>query len=155
SQGWRERSQLPDQIRYLRGNERVQGSVFFSSKSLMNNLGGIRDSLQYDFYRYKALPPAMLWLDSIRPHAPYDLTARTIQGSSITLHWKNGLRANDGDLAYGYVVYRFNEGEKIDLNNARNILQIVYNGKHTSYTDDAVRRNMRYTYIVTSIDRLK
>jgi len=155
SQGWRERNQLPNQIRYLRKNNRVQGSVFFSSKSLTNNLGGIRDSLQYDFYRYKALPPAMLWLDSVPPLAPFNLTARTMNGNAITLHWQRAQQAKDGEMAYGYVVYRFNEGEEVNLNSARNILQIVYDSKHSTYTDDAVRRNVKYTYVVTSLDRLK
>src|SRR5690606_694160 len=99
SQGWNERDQLPKQIRYLRKNNRVQGSVFFSSKSLTNNLAGIRDSLQYDFYRYKALPPVMLWLDSIPPLAPRGLTARTINGNAVTLHWQQPDAARDGETA--------------------------------------------------------
>src|SRR3546814_14030208 len=73
-QGWSDKDQLPNQIRYLRRNDRIQGSVFFSSKSLTGNFAGIRDSLQYNFYRYKALPPVMLWLDSILLLAPQALT---------------------------------------------------------------------------------
>ena len=47
--GWRDKKQLPNQIRYLRQNSRVQGSVFFSSKSVSTNMAGFRDSLRNDF----------------------------------------------------------------------------------------------------------
>ena len=55
--GWNDWRQLPDQVRYLRQNPRVQGSVFFSSKSLTNNLAGFQDSLRTEFYRTPALQP--------------------------------------------------------------------------------------------------
>ena len=52
-------AELPNQIRYLRANDRVQGSIFFSANSLMKNPLGWTDSLHQDFYKYPALPPAM------------------------------------------------------------------------------------------------
>ena len=72
-EGWRDKQQLPNQVRYLRDNPLVQGSVYFSSRSLTNNLAGFRDSLKYDFYRYPALQPQMDWLDSDAPAAPSEL----------------------------------------------------------------------------------
>ncbi|TZF85909.1 family 10 glycosylhydrolase (plasmid) [Pedobacter sp. BS3] len=154
-EGWRDKSQIPRQIRYLRNNPRVQGSVFFSSKSLTSNLAGIRDSLQYDLYRYKALQPPMLWLDNTPPLEPMELTAKTIANNKVLLNWKTPLRSRDGETAYGYVIYRFNEGEEVNIENSRNILTISFDGKQTSYTDDGVRKNVRYTYAVTALDRLK
>ena len=68
-EGWRDHSQIPNQLRYLRNNVHVEGSVFFSSKSLTDNLSGINDSLQYNLYRYPALPPLMPWLQTSPPHA--------------------------------------------------------------------------------------
>lgn len=153
--GWQDRDQLPRQVRHLRENNRVQGSVFFSSKSLTNNLGQFRDALQYDLYRYKALPPVMLWLDSVPPLAPRGLTARSVKNVGVTLHWQHPKAASDGEGAYGYVIYRFEEGEQINLEQAKNILQIMYSTKHSTYTDDSAIANRRYTYVVTSIDRLK
>lgn len=154
-QGWSDRDQLPRQVRYLRNNDRVQGSVFFSSKSLTSNLAGFRDALQNDFYRFKSLPPVMTWLDSVPPLAPRGLTARSIKNRGVTLHWQHPKAASDGEKAYGYVVYRFEEGERVNLEKAKNILQIIYSTKHSTYTDDSAEKNKRYTYVVTSIDRLK
>jgi len=156
SEGWKNRSQIPDQIRYLRDQSQSNGSVFYSSKSIVGNLAGIRDSLQYDLYKYKALPPQMLWLDSIPPHSPTGLTAISIQdGSAIKLDWHAPEMAADGELAYGYVIYRFNVGEQIDLQDPRYILHISYQGDQRTYTDSRIRKEGRYVYGVTALDRLK
>lgn len=153
--GWRDRNQIPDQIRFLRNYQTIQGSVYFSSRSLVNNLGGLRDSLQYNLYRYKALPPAMNWLDSIAPLAPSNLVFNILQFGGVSLRWEPPQEAIDGDKAYGYVIYRFNEGEEINIGNPENILEIVYDGARNFYTDESVRKGLSYTYIVTAIDRLK
>jgi len=155
TEGWRDRSQLPNQIRYLRKNPNVQGSVYFSSKSLVNNLGGFRDSLQYNFYRYKSLPPTMPWIDSIPPLAPTDLVFHNLNAGGISLRWNAPVAAMDGETAYGYVIYRFNEGEEINLNNAQHILEIIFDASRTFYTDQSITDGSRYTYVVTAIDRMK
>lgn len=154
-QGWRERDQIPRQIIYLRENPQVQGSIYFSSKSLTNNMAGLRDSLQYTYYRHKSLPPAMPWKDDTPPLAPRGLTVRASQDKAATLHWQKPDAAPDGEQPFGYVVYRFAAGEEQDLSNPASILHISYNNRYTTYTDDSVVENRRYTYVVTSIDRLK
>lgn len=153
-QGWSNRSQIPDQIRYLRENPRVQGSVFFSSKSVTNNMAGIKDSLRNDFYHFPALQPQMLWLDLIDPNPPYDLTAKAI-AKGVQLNWKPGIRADDGDVAYGFVVYRFDKGQRIDIENPEHIINITFDSSQTQFTDTAVTKEKSYIYVVTAIDRLK
>lgn len=156
TEGWRDRSQIPDQVRYLRNSPNSQGSVFYSSKSIAGNLAGLRDSLQYDLYKYKALPPEMLWLDSIPPLSPKNLQAQLIDdGTAMKLDWQTPDTAADGEQAFGYVVYRFNEGEIIDLENPRHILHISYSGNQLSYTDHRIRKDGRYVYVVTALDRIK
>ncbi|MDO3641920.1 MAG: glycoside hydrolase family 10 protein [Mucilaginibacter sp.] len=146
-------AQMPDQIKYLRANPRVQGSVYFSSKSLINNPLGFADSLKENYYKYPALPPVMLWLDSIPPNAPQNFTA-TPMLHSVQLKWTTPLPAKDNETAYGYVVYRFEEKEKINLNDPKHILHIQYNNS-TSFVDDSVPRGKTYMYVVTALDRLK
>lgn len=156
SDGWQDRSQLPNQVRYLRNTPNSHGSVFYSSKSIVGNLAGIRDSLQYDLYRYRALPPQMEWLDSIPPMPPGKLEAAPLEhGKAMRLSWQAPPPASDGDHAFGYVIYRFHEGEPIDLDDARNILHITYNPQHLSYTDHTVEAGKQYFYVVTALDRLK
>jgi len=155
-EGWRDRSQIPRQIRFARQYIHAQGSIFYSSKHISGNVVGLRDSLQYNLYRHKALPPTMLWRDSIPPEPPFGLLTRIADnGTSVILHWLPSPVAEDGDEAYGYVVYRFNEGEAIDINNPQHILHITYDAKQTTYTDNMTRKNGHYRYIVTAIDRMK
>jgi len=145
--------QMPDQIKYLRKNPRVQGSVYFSSKSLINNPLGFADSLKQTYYRHPALPPVMLWRDSVPPNAPINFTA-TPSLKGVELKWSTPPLANDLEPVYGYVIYRFNGDEKVDLNDPKYILHIQYN-TNTFFTDNNVKKGNTYLYVVTAIDRLK
>ena len=98
----------------------------------------------------------MPWLDSIAPAPPFGLLAQVAANStSVILQWQPGLLAADGEEPYGYVVYRFNEGEPLDLGNPRNILHITYDSGQTQYTDNLSRKKGHYRYVVTALDRLK
>lgn len=153
SEGWKDKSQLPNQVRYQRKNPNVHGSIYFSSKSVTTNMGGFRDSLRNDFYALPALVPVMHWLDNVPPCPPRELKSVKENGD-IKLIWRSPEPADDGDLAYGYIVYRFSKGEKIDLSDPRNILKINFDSK-TSYIDRTAVSKKEYTYIVTAIDRIK
>ena len=150
---WRLPKQMPDQIRYIRKNNRVQGSVYFSSKSFSTVARAFGDSLRNDFYKYPALPPQMPWLDGVVPNQPQQLTADAMH-DGVHLRWEKPLIAEDGETASGYVIYRFEEGEKIGILNARNILKISFE-EYTSYIDTDVESGKRYNYLVTALDRLK
>lgn len=154
-EGWIVRSQLPDQVRYLRKNPRVQGSVYFSSKSLTNNLAGFQDSLRNEFYKFPALPPQMLWLDEIPPLSPLSLQAVVTDNGFAVLNWKEPFEARDHETAYGYVIYRFNAGEPINIADPSKILRINFDKKLTSFTDYTLQRGKQYQYVVTALDRVK
>ncbi|MDN5288897.1 MAG: putative lipoprotein YddW, family [Mucilaginibacter sp.] len=151
--GFRMPSQLPDQIKYLRKDPRVQGSVYFSSNSLVSNPRGFTDSLKNNYYRYPALPPVMLWLDSIAPNAPRELVAKADPGL-INLTWQEPLPPKDNEPVYGYVIYRFEGNEPIGTDNPKFIVHIQYNPT-CAYDDKTVQRGKTYRYVVTSLDRLK
>ncbi|MGV3641527.1 MAG: family 10 glycosylhydrolase [Adhaeribacter sp.] len=157
-EGWRDKSQLPRQVRYLRQNEQVQGSVYFSSRSLTNNLAGFRDSLRHDLYRHPALLPTMPWLDSVAPATPGQAGAKRVQfflfGRKTKISWQPST-APDGELPYGYVVYRFAENEVIDLKNPKNMVLLTFDQGQTSFRDENVLRGHTYKYLVTALDRLK
>lgn len=151
--GWKDKNQLPDQLRYQRKNPNIHGSIFFSSKSVTNNLGGFKDSLRNDLYVHKALVPVMSWIDSVPPGLPSKLHALKKKGQ-IALKWKSPAVASDGEEAYGYVIYRFNKDEKVSPDNPENILKVNFS-TNTSFIDTSVKRRRKYTYIITAIDRLK
>ena len=73
---------------------------------------------------------------------------------TVHLEWDAPLRARDGEPTYGYVVYRFMEGEKINLDDPSKIIKISFNNA-TSYSDNSGVKGATYQYVVTAIDRLK
>lgn len=150
---WRLANQLPNQIRHIRGNNRVQGSVFFSSKSLSTVASAVADSLRNNFYKYPSLPPQMPWIDSVIPNRPQELAADALS-DGVHLRWLKPLKAKDGETASGYVVYRFEEGEDISILNPKNIIRISFE-EYTSFIDTNVQKGKRYSYLVTALDRMK
>ena len=145
--------QLPDQINMIRNNPRVQGSIYFSSNSLTSNPLGFTDSLRDNYYRHQALPPLMLWLDSIPPNAPREVTAHPSAKNNVVLKWLTPALALDEEPVYGYVIYRFDK-ELINIDDPKNILKIIYN-TNLSFEDNTVQKGRTYFYVVTAIDRLK
>jgi len=146
-------TEIPNEIKYLRNNPRVQGSVFFSTKSLLRDPLGVTDSLRENYYKYPALPPPMLWLDSIPPNPPINFTA-TVVNNNVALKWAAPLPAKDKEPVYGYVIYRFDGNEKVNIEDPKYILHIQYNDS-TFYSDDSVKKGNTYLYVVTALDRLK
>jgi len=63
-------NELPDQIKLLRQNPNVHGSIYFSSKSFNKNPNGWNDSLQNNYYKYPALIPPMDWIETKKPAPP-------------------------------------------------------------------------------------
>lgn len=151
-EGWRDKRQLSNQMRELRKNARVQGSVFFSSKSLADNLAGFQDSLRMEFYQYPALPPQMIWLGESVPQAPACLNVLS-QNNKVQLTWSYLRKRPVG--VYGYVIYRFKKGEKVDLDRPQHIIKISFDKTLRSYTDTTAISGTRYRYLITAIDRLK
>lgn len=152
--GFRIASQLPDQVKYLRKNPRVQGSVYFSANSLISNPLGFTDSLKTSLYHYAALPPVMLWRDSIAPNPPYGVLAGVVNGA-VKLTWQAPDPAKDNESAYGYVVYRFDQHDNlITTEHPENIISIQFNS-NCFFVDKKATRGETYRYVVTAIDRLK
>ena len=96
----------------------------------------------------------MLWLDDVDPNPPEELSVKA-SDNCVVVSWKAPAKASDGQNAYGYVIYRFAEGEEIKISQPKNILKISFDAKQTSFSDFSVLPDSRYTYVVTALDRLK
>jgi len=146
-------SELCDQIRFNRLFSNIHGSSFFSAKHVRNNVKNFADSLKLNLYRYPALPPTMKWKDSIPPLPPINLSA-SYNPVSVRLNWQNPGPASDGNSPKYYVIYKAVEPDTININDPKYILKVLPNDT-THYTDAFnLQFNKRYTYIVTSVDRL-
>ncbi|MCQ2233731.1 MAG: family 10 glycosylhydrolase [Paludibacteraceae bacterium] len=55
---WSTPNELARQLNLGRKREKDKGAFFYSSRYFLRNLQGLQDSLQRNYYRYPALPPA-------------------------------------------------------------------------------------------------
>jgi uncharacterized lipoprotein YddW (UPF0748 family) len=147
------RTEMGDQLRMNRITENVQGSVFFSGKSIFEKVGGFADSLKQDFYKYPALPNLMPWKDKTPPLPPKNVSAK-IEQQTVTLTWDNPGKAEDGDEPNYYIIYRFTNNEEINLNDPKFIAGFSYQGRTRFKDNIELSEDKKYTYLVTSVDRL-
>jgi uncharacterized lipoprotein YddW (UPF0748 family) len=156
SGAWRDPDELPSQLIANRSYPQVDGSIYYSASIFNNYTYGFNDSLQNHFYRYPALIPPMPWIDSIPPLPPRELSAIP-DSNGLQLLWKDG---DTSHQTYRYVIYRFSGDTTFNLNDPRNILQIV-NKAFTpdstyaqTFTDTTYQPGQHYVYVITALDRL-
>ncbi len=148
SEAWRNPDEIPAQIDLIRTLPNLQGSCFFSSKSMVNNPLGVVEILRNTYYRYPALVPRMSWLEGKILATPEIKEIRN-SPAGIVLDWNI-----DKNAAY-YIIYRFRGRKAGDIDDATNVLAIVHRTT-PFYTDATARPGLfrKYTYLITALDRL-
>lgn len=150
---WSDPNEIPRQIQLNRRNALTKGSAFFSSKSILENRLGLRDTLMH-YYRTPALIPTPADAALKAYHAPRLKKARYKDGR-VLLKWKVAKEDKKNLPAY-YVVYRF-RGTKIgDFEDAENIMWVspffIDNPKFC-FIDGQLEQNANYTYVVVAVNR--
>lgn len=146
-------TELGDQMRLNRVTENVQGEVFFSAKSIANNIKNFADTLRNDFYSTHAFPPKMEWKDNFPPNSPNEIKLRA-DSNGVTIWWDIPVAAEDGDVPFYYAVYRFNKGEVKDYNNQSKIVHLTpFNGNRRFRDNIKLSSGDSFYYAITSFDR--
>ena len=130
SYAWKNKNELPNQIKKLREYPQVQGSVFFSSSTFNSNPNGWSDSLRNNYYKYPAIVPPMSWIDSVKPAQPeivLDGTKPTIYDYSVDLYLKQDTTDNRINR---YVIYSFADTAEMDNSDPKNIIEIIESGNN-------------------------
>ena len=146
-------AELPNQLKLVRANAKVQGEVYFRATQLMSNTLGFADSLKNTYYKYSALSPVMSWKDAVPPYPPRGIRFARIGGTGPSaILWDLPMIAADGDSASQYVMYRFDHtptlpGELVD---PHNILTTV---RERQYAPPTAPPGGPYSYVVTALDR--
>lgn len=145
--------EIGNQIKMNRATPNVQGSVYFSAKSISQNWSGFADTLQNNYYRYEAIPPVMEWKDSVAPNKPENIEVYVNQ-QDVIVNWDTPIPAIDGDYPHYYIVYRIKNGDALSTKNPANIVYKTFDGE-TIFIDERDKvSDGDYTYLVTSLDRL-
>ncbi|MEO7660233.1 MAG: family 10 glycosylhydrolase, partial [Pyrinomonadaceae bacterium] len=90
--------EIASQIAVTR-KETESGAIFFSQKSLRNDLGGIQTKLRESVYRREAISPAFPWIKSVKPSPPKVSITRDDQ--FVRVKWSETGRKK----AFWFVVY--------------------------------------------------
>lgn len=140
---WNSPNEILKQIRAARSLN-TQGFVFYSASNFNKIKPALADSLQQNYFGSIAIPPAMPWIDNIPPAAPVVKIGSSQTGTFLI--WEESGAAKE---SLKYLVYRFDEQEKINLANADNIIALT---KNKTFLDTDGSKNSRY--VVTALDRL-
>jgi uncharacterized lipoprotein YddW (UPF0748 family) len=106
---WRDKNQLPRQLRAIRSNPQIGGEVYFSSTSFFKNPYGWNDTLRENFYDYPALIAPMPWIDSLRPSIP--VVHSYSNQDSLVIRFEKG---NQADTLRGFAIYKAESVFNID-----------------------------------------
>lgn len=129
----------------------VKGTVLWYAKAVVDNTGNYGSMLRNNYWRYPALQPLMPYIDKKMPKKPRGVKAFWSSDGYI-LFWKAPKGKKWYDVPVQYVVYRFDKGEKINSNDPSKIVAITTN---TFYKMPYVDGSRKYTYVVTTLDRLQ
>ena len=91
--------EIATQIERLRSSPETSGAIYFSFKSLRNDMGGIQNSLRDQVYSREAIVPEFTWIKSSKPSSPTVVVSR--DKNYVRARWTE--RGNR--KAFWFVVY--------------------------------------------------
>ncbi|EGJ72532.1 protein of unknown function DUF187 [Bacteroides coprosuis DSM 18011] len=143
-------NQLPLKMRIQRSYQSVGGSCQWPATSVVANEGRYLDALVSEYNKYPSLVPVFDFMDDKAPKSVRKVKSLwTIDG--YMLFWTAPKAKTLMDEAIRYVIYRFERGQKIDLEDPSHIVAITPN---EFYKLPYVDGQKKYTYVVTALDRL-
>jgi hypothetical protein len=128
----------------------IQGSCQWPASAVVDNAGGYRTSLERDYHRYPALQPRFSFMDNEAPKKVRKTKIVWTMDGPV-LFWTAPKSKKIMNEARQYVVYRFEKGEKINLEDPSKIVAIT---SQTFYNLPYQGGKTKYNYLVTALDRL-
>lgn len=117
---WSVPNELCRQLKLNDSIDNIQGEVYFSCKTLLENRQGLCDSIGNDYYATTALLPACNYPLSKPALEPGNIRVEKIESRYYIL-WDEITDDDAGQNSY-YVVYMFEDGDKIDVSDPAKIL---------------------------------
>lgn len=142
--------QMPAKYQLQRSLSTVQGSCQWYAAAVVNNPGNYRDLLVQEYHKYPALVPTSPFMDDKAPGKVRKLKP-VWTADGYLLFWTPPKAKTEMDEAVQYVVYRFKNGEKINISDPSHIVKIT---RDTFYKLPYEDGKTKYQYVVTALDRL-
>ena len=128
----------------------VQGSCQWYSAAVIDNPGNYKSLLERNYHKYPALQPLYPFIDDKAPGKVRKLKDVWTEYGYI-LFWTAPKAKTEMDEAVQYVVYRFANKEKVNLEDPSKIVAIT---RDTFYKLPYENGKTKYRYVVTALDRL-
>jgi len=129
----------------------VKGSVLWYAKAAVDNVGNYGTMLRDYYWRYPALQPAMPFIDGKAPKKVKGVKP-VWTSDGYVLFWTAPKGKGWKDEAVKYVVYRFGAKDKVNTADPSKIVAITAQPFLKLPYEDG---KMKYTYVVTALDRLQ
>ena len=140
------RHQLQAKMSLHRQLPNVRGTVLWYAKAAVDNVGNYGTSLRQVYWRYPAFQPVMRHISKKTPKKPRKVKAIDMEGRNI-LFWTAPKAGDWAAEATRYAVYRFDKGERVNLNNASKIVAVT----NQPYYETSAPG----TYVVTALNRVQ
>ncbi len=143
-----DKNELDTKIRQSREMSFVHGNCYWYGYLILDNYSDVVNTFQTNTHRAKSLIPAYTHMHKGRPDAVKKL-AEVFTEDMHFLTWEHNKQPRHPETAQRFVIYRFKQGEKVDVNRAENIVKITSDNFFVLPYEGG---NSRYTYVVTSLD---
>ncbi len=130
--------------------EHVQGVVLWYAKAVVDNVGNYGTQLRNNYWRYPALHPTTPWVDNNAPGKVKKLKVIDVNECRV-LCWTAPKAKKWHDEAAKYVIYRFEKGERLNIDDPSKIVCITEDN-HLELPEQP--RKTRQVYVVTALDRM-
>ncbi len=143
-------NQMPAKFRLHRQMHHVDGTVLWYAKAVADNVGNYGSMLRSVYWKTPALQPLMPFIDDKSPKKPRKVKA-VWTSDGYMLFWQKPKSKKWNDEVTKFVVYRFANGEKVNLADASKIIAVTADEMIKLPYDNG---KTKYQYVVTALDRL-
>jgi len=127
-----------------------EGSCMWPGGAVLSNPKGFKDELMNNYHKYPALVPVYTFMDNKPPKSVRKMKTVWMEDGPV-LFWQAPNAKDEMDRAVRYVVYRFDDKEKVNIEDPSKIVAIT---RDTFYKLPYEGGNTKYRYVVTALDRL-
>ena len=143
-------NQLPRTMALERAYQTIGGSCQWPASAVVENAGKYRDALVQEYHKYPALVPVFDFMDDKAP-GKVRKVKKVWTEDGYMLFWTPPKAKDEMDRAVQYVVYRFGDKEKVNIDDASHIVAVTRNNFYKLPYKDGKNK---YRYVVTALDRL-
>ena len=143
-------NQLPRKMALQRAYQTIGCSCQWPASAVVENAGKYRDALIAEYHKYPALPPVFDFMDNEAPAKVRKMKPVWTEDGYI-LFWTAPKYKEEMNRAVQYVVYRFNDKEKVNIDDPSHIVAITRDNFYKLPYEDG---KTKYRYVVTALDRL-